>query len=191
MHVEILYHVRTTFERDDLKARKIFLGVFYFCAFIMASVTFYAIYVSLQEYLQTGRVVIGQVLVETEFPIKGLAKLTTYLMISSVVGWYCVVRLGGEKVKGIPRWLKSILQLMVLVFAVVALYEFVYNFIIWNSLITADAIRGVMRFDDLSVEYPDPEAPWNLVFATKMTLAAFLISAHCFYTISKPEKKSE
>jgi hypothetical protein len=157
----------------------------------MASVTFYAIYVSLGEYLQTGRVVIGEVLVETEFPIKGLAKLTTYLMISSVVGWYCVVRLGGEKVKGIPRWLKSILQLMVLVFAVVALYEFVYNFIIWNSLITADVIRGVMRFDDLSVEYPDPEAPWNLVFATKMTLAAFLISAHCFYTISKPEKKSE
>jgi hypothetical protein len=157
----------------------------------MASVTFYAIYVSLQEYLQTGRVVIGQVLVETEFPIKGLAKLTTYLMISSVVGWYCVVRLGGEKVKGIPRWLKSILQLIVLVFAIVALYEFVYNFIIWNSLITADAIRGVMRFDDLSVEYPDPEAPWNLVFATKMTLAAFLISAHAFYTMSKREKKSE
>ncbi|MFL6512838.1 MAG: hypothetical protein ACJ70X_07815, partial [Nitrososphaera sp.] len=161
--------MRTTFEQDDVKARKIYLYVFYFCAFVMASVTFYAIYVSLQEYLQTGRVVIGQVLVETEFPIKGLAKLTTYLMISSVVGWYCVVRLGGEKVKGIPRWLKSILQLIVLVFAVVALYEFVYNFIIWNSLITADAIRGVMRFDDLSVEYPDPEAPWNLVFATKMT----------------------
>ena len=184
--------VRTTFEQDDLKARKIFLGVFYFCAFIMASITLYAIYVSLGEYLQTGRVVIGEVLVETEFPFKGLAKLTTYLMIVSVVGWYCVVRLGGEKVKGIPRWLKSIIQLMVLVFAVVALYEFVYNFIVWNSLITADAIRGeVMRFDDLSVEYPNPEAPWNLVFATKMTLAAFLISAHCFYTISKPEKKSE
>ena len=184
--------MRTTFEQDDLKARKIFLGVFYFCAFVMASVTFYAIYVSLGEYLQTGRVIIGEVLVETEFPFKGLAKLTTYLMIVSVVGWYCVVRLGGEKVKGIPRWLKSIIQLMVLVFAVVALYEFVYNFIVWNSLMTADAIRGgVMRFDDLNVEYPNPETPWNLVFATKMTLAAFLISAHCFYTISKPEKKSE
>ena len=51
--------MRTTFEQDDLKARKIFLGVFYFCAFIMASVTFYAIYVSLGEYLQTGRGVAG------------------------------------------------------------------------------------------------------------------------------------
>ena len=41
--------MRTTFEQDDLKARKIFLGVFYFCAFVMASVTFYALYVSLGE----------------------------------------------------------------------------------------------------------------------------------------------
>jgi len=183
--------VHTTFERDEVRARRIYLGVFYFCAFVMASITFYAIYVSLGEYLQTGRVIIGEVLVDTEFPFKGLAKLTTYLMIVSVVGWYCVVKLGGEKVKDIPQWLKAILQLIVLAMAVVALYEFVYNFIIWNSLITVDAIRGVMRFDDLSVEYPNPETPWNLVFATKMSLAAFLISAHGFYTMSKPKKKSE
>jgi hypothetical protein len=183
--------VHTIFEKDDLRSRKVVLGVFYFCAFTMASITAYAIYVSLDEYLQTGRVVIGKVLVETEFPFKGLAKLVTYLMIVSVVGWYCVVRLGGEKVKGIPPWLKSILQLIVLALAVVALYEFVYNFIVWNSLMTADAIRGVLRFDDLSVEYPNPETPWNLVFATKMSLAAFLISAHGFYTMTKPQKKSE
>ena len=183
--------MRTTFEQDDLKARKIFLAVFYFCAFVMASITFYAIYVSLGEYLHTGRVIIGEVLVDTEFPFKGIAKLTTYLMIVSVVGWYCVVKLGGEKVKGVPPWLKSILQLIVLAMAVVSLYEFVYNFIVWDSLITSDVIRGVMRFDDLSVDYPDPKTPWNLVFATKMSLAAFLISAHGFYTMSKPGKKSE
>ena len=50
-------------------------------------------YKDLNEYLQTGRVVIGEVLVETEFPLRGLFKLVTYLMIVSVVGWYCVVRL--------------------------------------------------------------------------------------------------
>jgi hypothetical protein len=166
--------VRTVVEKDDLKARRIYLGVFYFCAFVMATITFYAIYVSLNEYLQTGRVVIGEVLVETEFPFRGLFKLVTYLMIVSVVGWYCVVRLGGDKVLAI---------------AVVSLYEFVYNFIVWNSLMTADAISGIMRFDDLNVRYPNPETPWNLVFATKMSLAAFLISAHGFYTMSKPEKK--
>src|ERR671939_39718 len=106
--------VHTIFEKDDLKARKIFLGVFYFCAFVMASITFYAIYVSLGEYLQTGKVVIGEVLVKTEFPFKGLAKLITYLMIVSVVGWYCVTKLGGDKVKNIPKSVKTILQLVVL-----------------------------------------------------------------------------
>lgn len=183
--------MRTAFEKDELRTRRIFLGVFYFCAFVMAAVTFYAIYVSLNEYLQSGKVIIGEVLVETEFPVKGLAKLVTYLMIVSVIGWYCVVRLGGENVKSIPKWLKSILQLIVLAIAIVALYEFVYNFIIWNSLITADAIKGVIDFDDKNVPYPNPKTPWNLVFATKMSLSAFLISAHGFYTMSKPEKKLE
>jgi hypothetical protein len=183
--------VRTTVERDDLKERRIYLGVFYFCSVMMASITFYAIYVSLGEYLQTGRIVIGEVLVDTEFPFPGLAKLVTYLMIVSVVGWYCVVKLGGDKVTSIPKWLKSVLQLFVLVIAIVALYEFVYNFIVWNSFITADALRGIVEFDDINVPYPNPETPWNLVFATKMSLAAFLISAHGFYTMSKPPKKSE
>ncbi|HEX2614894.1 MAG TPA: hypothetical protein VHL10_05325 [Nitrososphaera sp.] len=183
--------MRTAFEKDkdELRTRRIFLGVFYFCAFVMATITLYAIYVSLNEYLQSGKVIIGEVLVETEFPVQGIAKLVTYLMIVSVVGWYCVVRLGGENVKSIPKWLKSILQLIVLSIAIVALYEFVYNFIIWNSLITADVIRGQLNIDGLNIEYPNPKTPWNLVFATKMSLAAFLISAHGFYTMSKPEKK--
>jgi hypothetical protein len=162
--------VRTSVEKDTRRERKIYLGVFYFCATVMASITLYAIYVSLNEYLQTGRVVIGEVLVETEFPFQGLSKLVTYLMIVSVLGWYCVVKLGGEAVSNIPKWLKSILQLIVLAIAVVSLYEFVYNFMVWNSLITADAINGILRFDDKNVEYPNPKTPWNLVFATKMFL---------------------
>jgi hypothetical protein len=157
----------------------------------MALITFYAMYVSLDEYYKTGRVIIGKVLVDTEWPVHGVAKLVTYLQIVSVVAWYCVVRLGGDKVSGMPKWIKSILQLVVMVIAVVALYEFVYNFTIWNSLITADAIKGVLDFDNKSVQYPDPETPWNLVFATKMSLAAFLIAAHGFYTMSKPDKKRD
>jgi hypothetical protein len=181
--------VRTSVEKDYRIERKIYLGVFYFCAFVMAAITLYSLYVSLNEYMQTGRVVIGEVLVETEWPVNGLAKLVTYLMISSVVGWYCVVKIGGDAVTNIPKWLKSVLQLAVLVIAIVALYEFVYNFIVWNSLITADAIQGVLDFDNKNVEYPNPKTPWNLVFATKMSLAAFLISAHGFYTMSKPKKE--
>lgn len=183
--------MRSALEKDERRTRKVFLGVFYVCATAMALITFYAMYVSLDEYYKTGRVIIGKVLVDTEWPVHGVAKLVTYLQIVSVVAWYCVVRLGGDKVSGMPKWIKSILQLVVMVIAVVALYEFVYNFTIWNSLITADAIKGVLDFDNKSVQYPDPETPWNLVFATKMSLAAFLIAAHGFYTMSKPDKKRD
>jgi len=181
----------SSLERDEIRTRKLFLGIFYFCAASMAAITFYALYVSIGEYLTTGKVVIGEVLVNTDFPVHGLAKLVSYLMIVSVVGWYCVTKLGGEKVKDIPKSVKSILQLIVLTIAVIALYEFIYNSIIWNSLITADAMRGIMRLDDINIPYPNPHTPWNLVFATKMSLAAFLISAHGLYTISKPKKREE
>jgi hypothetical protein len=179
----------SSLEIDERRSRKLLLGIFYFCAFAMASITAYALYVSVGEYAKTGRVVIGEVLVNTEFPVHGFSKLVTYLMIVSVVGWYCVTKLGRDKVKDIPKSVKSILQLIVLAIAIVALYEFIYNALIWNSLITADVMKGIIRLDKINVPYPNPNTPWNLVFATKMSLAAFLISAHGFYTISKPKRE--
>lgn len=106
-------------------------------------------------------------------------------MIVSVVAWYCVTKLGTDKVKNIPKSVRSILQLIVLAILIISIYEFFYNFIIWNALITADLINGELRLDDLFMPYPNPDTPWNLVFATKMSLAALIISAHGFYIISK------
>ena len=174
-----------TVERDELLSRRFYLVIFYICAIIMTVITFYSIYISLNEYLNTGNVIVGEVLVNTEFPVKGLAKLVTYLMIVSVVGRYSVTKLGGDKVKDIPKSMKSILQLVVLVILIVSIYEFFYNFIIWNALITADLIQGELKLDALYMPYPNPHTPWNLVFATKMSLAALIISSHGFYIISK------
>jgi hypothetical protein len=183
---------RSIQKNDEKRARAIFLLVFYICATVMTSITFYSLYVSIDEYLRTGKVVIGEVLVYTEFPFPGLAKLITYLMIVTVVGWYCVTKLGGEKVRNIPEPAKAILQLVVLAILVISIYEFIYNFVIWNSFITVDAINGIIRLDDISMPYPNPNTPWNLVFATKMSLSALLISAHGLYTISRHKyKKNE
>ena len=135
--------------------------------------------------MNTGKVIIGEVLVNTEFPFKGLAKLVTYLMIVAVVGWYCVTKLGGEKVKDIPKSIKTILQLGVLVLLIISIYEFFYNFIIWNALITADLLHGQLKLDNLYMPYPNPHTPWNLVFATKMSLAALIISSHGFMLFQK------
>ena len=123
-------------KNDELRTRNVFTIVFYFSATIMLSICFFALYVSGEEYLKTGRIVIGEALVNTEFPFHGIANLVTYLMITSVLSWFCITKLAGDKI----------------------------------------------------VPYPNPKTPWNLVFATKMTLAAFLISAHGFYIISRSNK---
>jgi hypothetical protein len=168
-----------------ITARTVYLIVFYVSAIFMTTITLYALYHSMIEYAATGKIVIGEILVKTEFPFKGLSKLVTYLMIVSVISWYCVTKLGGDKVKEVSPALRSILQLIVLVLVVVSLYEFVYNFVVWSSLITLNALGGSINLDGISIPYPNPQTPWNLVFATKMSLAAFLISAHGFYIISK------
>jgi hypothetical protein len=71
----------STIEKEEIRTRKLFLAIFYFCAACMAAITFYALYVSIGEYLSTGRVVVGEVLVNTDFPVHGLAKLVILILI--------------------------------------------------------------------------------------------------------------
>ena len=69
------------------------------------------------------------------------------------------------------------------------MYEVLYNFVVLNAQITAGIVDGkVPDIDSLTIAYPDPNRPWNLVFATKMFLAAFIISSHAFYLSTKPRK---
>jgi len=127
-------------------------------------------------------------LAKREFPFKGSPSLVTYLMITSIYSWYCVTRLAGEKVNAISGQARSLFQLFALSIAIIALYEFVYNFALWNSFFIEDVARGEFHSEGVSIAYPNPETPWNLMFATKMTLAAFLISAHALFLITKTKK---
>jgi hypothetical protein len=51
-----------------------------------------------------------------------------------------------------------------------------------------EVVRGEFQSESVSIAYPNPGTPWNLMFATKMTSAAFLISAHAIYLITKTKK---
>ncbi len=176
-------------EKDEQRSMRAYKIIFYICAAVMILITAYALAESTREYLATGKVVIGEVLVNTEFPMKGLAKLVSYLMIVSVVGWFCVMKLGTGKTENTSQTVRSILRLVALGIAVITFYEFIYNFVVWNALMTASAIEGIINPDMLKIEYPSSDTPWNLVFATKMFLAAFVISAHAFYVLSRPDSK--
>ncbi len=169
---------------------RIFLYIFYSCAVIMASITAYGIYSMSDEWAKKGTYVLGEVLVKTEFPTNHFAKLTTWLFFSTITGWYCVTRIGWKKTTRITPWKMSLLQLMLVGFSSICLYETIYNFVLLNAQITAGIVNGkVPDIDSLTVAYPDPNRPWNLIFATKIFLAAFIISAHALYLSTKPRKQ--
>lgn len=158
----------------------------------MASITAYGIYAMLTEWDKTGTYVMGEALVKTEFPYKHFAKLSTWLFFSTIIGWYCVTRIGWKKTTNLRSWKMALVQLMVLGFAIICLYETMYNFTVLNAQITAGIVDGkVPDIDSLTIAYPDPSRPWNLIFATKIFLAAFIIHSHAFYLSTRPRKSPD
>ncbi len=158
----------------------------------MLSILAFGIWAMYTEWVEKGTYVMGEVLVTTELPFPHFAKLTTWLFFSCIIGWYCVSRIGWKKAVGLHSWRMSLLQLMLLSFAIINLYEVLYNFTILNAQITAGIVNGqVPDIDRLTIAYPDQTRPWNLIFATKIFLVGFLISAHAFYLSTRPRKSLE
>ena len=177
-------------ERTDAGYR-VYLYVFYLCGAIMVGSLAYGVYVTMLEWVEDGTYVMGEAIHNTTVPFENFARVSTWIFFSSIIGWYCVSRIGwrrtaGDKIVGARM---ALLQLMLLGFSIITLYEVLYNFTVLNAHITAGLSEGAIPdIDRLSVTYPDPDRPWNLVFATKVFLASFIISTHAFYLSLKPRK---
>jgi len=177
-------------EKSDT-AYKVYLYIFYVCGFIMVATLVFGVYVTMVEWIENGTYVMGEAIHNTVIPFENFARVSTWIFFSTIIGWYCVTRIGwkrtaGNKIVGVRM---ALLQLMLLGLAIITLYEVLYNFTVLNAKITAGMIEGIVPdIDSLSVAYPDPDRPWNLVFATKIFLAAFIISAHAFYLSTRPRK---
>ncbi len=173
------------------RAYKVYLYIFYVCGVIMVSITVFGVYAMLEEWEENGTYVMGEVLHNTVIPFENFARLTTWLFFATIIGWYCVTRIGWKKTAGdkITGLRMSLLQLMLLGFAIISLYEVLWNFSVLTSIMTAELVNGNFPdIDRLSVGYPDPDRPWNLIFATKIFLSGLIISAHAFYLSTRPRK---
>ena len=173
------------------RSYKVFLYIFYVSAFIMCTIAVYGGYMMYIDWLEDGSYVMGEVLNTTVIPFENFARLSTWLFFSTIISWYCVSRIGWKRTaeNKIPGVRMPLLQLMLLGFAIICLYEVLWNFTVLNGKIAAGVIEGVVPdIDRLTVAYPDPDRPWNLIFATKIFLSGFLISAHAFYLSTRPRK---
>ena len=157
---------------------------------MLASLVF-GVYVTMVEWIENGTYVMGEAIHNTTIPFENFARVSTWIFFSTIVGWYCVTRIGWRRTAGnkIIGTRMALLQLMLLGFSIISLYEVLYNFTVLNAQMTAGVIDGLVPdIDKLSVAYPDPDRPWNLVFATKIFLASFIISTHGFYLSTRPKK---
>ena len=170
---------------------RVYLYVFYVCGFIMASSLVFGVYVTMLEWIENGTYVMGEAIHNTTIPFENFARVSTWIFFSTIIGWYSISRIGWRRVAGdkITGTKMALLQLMLLGFAIITFYEVLYNFTVLNAQIAAGVVDGIVPdIDRLAVAYPDPDRPWNLVFATKIFLACFIISTHAFYLSIKPRK---
>ena len=172
---------------------RVFLYIFYVSLVMMASITFFGVYSMTQEWNENGTYVMGEILVQTQVPFENFANLSTWLFFSTIIGWYCCSRIGWKKTTNLRSYRMALLQLMLLGFTIICLYEVFWSFTILNAEITSQLIlTGVTPdIDALAIEYPDVLRPWNLIFATKIWLAGTIISGHSFYLSTRPRKTLE
>ena len=173
-----------TFNKKLFQTKKLVITFFYFSVMIMLLICGYGLYKSADNYKENQKIVIGDVLVNTEFPFKGSISLVTYLMIFSLISWFTATKILEDSINKIPTYTKTILQIISLVSIVISVYELFYNFTVWNSIITDNLINGYFEPNKLLISYPKPETPWNLSFATQMFLAAVIITSHSLYTMT-------
>lgn len=177
-------------QKDDPEYR-VYLYIFYTCAAMMLGILAFGVYASTMEWLENGIFVFGEVIHNTTVPAENFARLSTWMFFSTIIGWYCVSRIGWKRaVAGkISGSRLALLRLMLLGLTIISLYEVLYNFTVLNAKIAAGVVDGIVPdIDRLTVSYPDPSRPWNLVFATKAFLASFIISGHAFYLSTRPRK---
>jgi hypothetical protein len=126
---------------------------------------------------------IGQTLVNPDFPFPFFAKPVTYLSIACVTFFYTGLRLWQNKVAQWSHLLLATLQLLAMVVAFASAYEILYNFMLWGSFFSIQLFYNNAANPNF-LSSPGP-TPWNLVFATKMFLALFAISAYSVYFLRR------
>ncbi len=171
---------------------RVFLYIFYISCAMMVGILAFGVWASTVEWLENGTYVMGEVIHNTAIPFENFARLSSWLFFSTIIGWYCASRVGWKRtVAGkLSGSRLALAQLLLLGLAIISLYEVLYNFAVLNAAITAGMAGGaVPDIDRLTVAYPDPTAPWNLVFATKVFLAGLIISGHALYLSTRPRKR--
>jgi len=152
---------------------------------IVITVSVYGIVTAIMQ----GTKVIGETFVNTEFPptFPFYAKPITWFMASAIVCWYSLLELNKGMISKFSRFNRELLMLIAFLVGAVTLYEVLFDFTLWGSLMAAHPGLNPDTFVNI---WPNPEVACNLVFATKIFLLLTIASFYTFYFLRRIESKS-
>jgi hypothetical protein len=127
---------------------------------------------------------VGQSLVDVSFPLPFFAQPATYLSIASVTFFYTGLRLWQNKVAQWSHLRLASLQLLAIVVAFASAYEVLYNFTLWGSYFSVQLLYDNLAANSSLLSSPG-SIPWNLVLATRVFAALFVIGGYSVYFLRK------
>lgn len=144
--------------------------------------------------LLQGVNVVGETLVTLEVPPISVfplfySKPITWLTAALLGLFFSALELGRDDVLKWSKFRRDILKFVSFFVASMALYEVMFNFTLWGGLIASDSILGELNVDLIKNTFPNPNTPWNIVFATKLFTVVMIISAYAFYYLNQIESK--
>ena len=174
---------------EDPSVRRLYISIAIISAIFISVTSLYGLIEAVRGYLTDSIITVGENLVDIEWPLPYFAKPVTYLSFSLVAFWYSITHIYHKKFVEISQLKRSFLIFFSLIVAFGSGYEVLYNFTVWGALMSAEAFSGILNPDFLNIAYPNPKTPWNLVFATKLFIALFVISLHSLYILKTNEPK--
>jgi len=123
----------------------------------------------------------------TNFNIVFEFKLITLFVILGIFYWIFGLEVLKKIFIKLPILVRKLLFIISLVGVMMATYEFIWNFTLWNAKIVSLAIKNpdFINVDMDGLAYLNQVFPVNLNFATKMYLLALFISIYCVYYFYK------
>ncbi|KON28294.1 hypothetical protein AC481_02180 [miscellaneous Crenarchaeota group archaeon SMTZ-80] len=123
----------------------------------------------------------------TNFNIVFEFKLITLFVIFGIFYWIFGLEVLKKIFIKLPILVRKLLFVISLVGVMMATYEFIWNFALWNAKIVSLAIKNpdFINVDIDGLAYLNQIFPVNLNFATKMYLLALFISIYCVYYFYK------
>ena len=177
-------------EWREEKVTKLYRAVAYVSMFIIILTTSYGIIAT----IFSGVEVVGETFVNVEFPPIHIfpffyMKPITWLFSSILLFAFSGLELSKTRVGLLSPFTISLIKIAVFAVTSLSLYEVLFNFTLWSGLIATDSLLGKLNPDLIINPFPNPEIPWNIVFATKLYLAATIVGIYLFYFISKYARK--